>query len=66
MVVAEAIQNILRKENYPKPYEALKSFTRGKAQITQSDIHAFIETLDIDPKVKSHLKSFTPSNYTGK
>ena len=66
MVVAEAIQNVLRKENYPKPYEALKSFTRGKSQINQSDIHTFIDALDIDAEIKNHLKTFTPFNYTGK
>lgn len=66
MVVAEAIQNVLRKENYPKPYEALKSFTRGKSHIDQSDIHTFIDALDIDAKIKNHLKTFTPFNYTGK
>lgn len=66
MVVAEAIQNVLRKENYPAPYEALKDFTRGKSKIKQDDIHDFIDKLDVSPEIKIHLKSFTPFNYTGK
>jgi adenylosuccinate lyase len=66
MVVAEAIQNVLRKENYPSPYEALKSFTRGKDQITKQDIHNFIDQLEVSKSIREHLKSFTPFNYTGK
>jgi len=65
MVVSEAIQNILRREGYPKPYEALKSLTRGKGQVTQDDIHEFIEELDIDEMVKEELKGITPRNYVG-
>jgi len=64
-VVAEAIQTILRRENYPKPYEALKELTRGKASITRHDIHDFIETLKVTAKVKKELKAITPQNYTG-
>lgn len=64
-VVAEAIQTVLRRENYPKPYEALKSLTRGKASITKQDIHAFIDTLDVSAKLKKELKAITPHNYTG-
>lgn len=66
MVVAEAIQNVLRRENYPKPYEALKSFTRGKTKIGEKEIHDFIDALDITADVKKNLKTFTPFNYTGK
>lgn len=66
MVVAEAIQNVLRRENYPKPYEALKSFTRGKTKIGKKEIHEFIDALDIDAELKKSLKTFTPFNYTGK
>jgi adenylosuccinate lyase len=65
MVVSEAIQNILRREGYPKPYEALKSLTRGKAQVTQEDIHDFIDELDVDEIVKGELKAITPRNYVG-
>lgn len=65
MIVSEAIQNILRREGYPKPYEALKSLTRGKAQVTQDDIHEFIDELDIDEMVKEELKGITPRNYVG-
>lgn len=64
-VVAEAIQTILRRENYPKPYEALKALTRGKTSITKDDIHTFIDTLDVKAKVKKELKKITPHNYTG-
>ena len=64
-VVAEAIQTILRREKYPQPYEALKALTRGKSEISQNDIHLFIDTLDVNTAVKAELKAITPSNYTG-
>ena len=64
-VVAEAIQTVLRRENYPQPYEALKALTRGKASITKQDIHAFIDTLSVNGKIKRELKAITPQNYTG-
>ena len=64
-VVAEAIQTILRRENYPHPYEALKALTRGKESITQADIHSFIETLNVRDEIKSELKAITPHNYVG-
>ncbi len=65
MVVAEAIQNILRREGFDKPYEALLNLTRGKASVTQQDIHEFIESLDIAPITKEELKLITPHNYVG-
>lgn len=65
MVVAEAIQNILRREGFDKPYEALLNLTRGKASVTKDDIHEFIETLEITPIVKEELKVITPQNYVG-
>lgn len=64
-VVAEAIQTILRREGYPKPYEALKELTRTNEKITQSSIHQFIDTLAVDDKVKSELKQASPFNYVG-
>lgn len=64
-VVAEAIQTILRREGYPKPYEALLSLTRTNEKITREKIASFIETLSVDEKLKAELKSITPSNYTG-
>ncbi|HEY9176439.1 MAG TPA: adenylosuccinate lyase [Flavipsychrobacter sp.] len=64
-VVAEAIQTILRRENYPQPYEALKELTRGKASITKEDIQEFIKTLKVSAAVKKELKAITPHNYTG-
>jgi adenylosuccinate lyase len=65
MVVAEAIQTILRREGYPKPYEALKELTRTNAAITQNEIHAFIDTLKVSDVVKEELKKISPHNYTG-
>ena len=65
MVVAEAIQTILRREGYPQPYEALKDLTRGKAQVTRSDIHAFIDGLAVSEAIKAELKRIEPSNYVG-
>ena len=64
-VVAEAIQNILRRENYPKPYEALKDFSRGKGALTQKDFTNFIDGLDVRQVVKNELKAITPFNYVG-
>ena len=64
-VVAEAIQTILRRENYPNPYEALKELTRGKAAIDKDSIHAFIGSLKISAALKKELKAITPENYTG-
>jgi adenylosuccinate lyase len=64
-VVAEAIQTVLRREKYPKPYEALKEFTRGKTGLTQQTIHAFIDGLKITATLKKELKKITPHNYTG-
>lgn len=64
-VVAEAIQTILRREKYPQPYEALKALTRGKSEITQNDIHVFIESLQVSDVIKTELKAISPSNYTG-
>lgn len=65
-VVAEAIQTILRRENYPNPYEALKDLTRGKAAIDKKAIQTFIRSLKIDAAIKKELLAITPSNYTGK
>lgn len=64
-VVAEAIQTILRRENYPNPYEALKELTRTNVQINKTMIHSFIESLDISQKTKKELLEITPFNYTG-
>ncbi len=64
-VVAEAIQTILRRENYAEPYEALKELTRGKSAITKTDIHEFIEKLQVNNMVKKELKRISPMNYTG-
>ncbi len=64
-VVAEAIQTILRRENYPNPYEALKELTRGKNAIDKATIHQFISTLKVSAVIKKELKSITPHNYTG-
>ncbi|MGK0390461.1 MAG: adenylosuccinate lyase [Maribacter sp.] len=64
-VVAEAIQNILRREGYPKPYEALKELTRGKASIEEQDIKSFIELLSVTEAIKDELRAITPWNYVG-
>jgi adenylosuccinate lyase len=64
-VVAEAIQTILRREGYPKPYEALKELTRKNEKVTQSSISEFIDTLEISDEIKASLKKINPFNYTG-
>lgn len=65
MVVAEAIQTILRREGFDKPYEMLKDLTRTNEQITQETIHTFIDGLNTSEKVKNELKAISPFNYTG-
>ena len=64
-VVAEAIQTILRRINYPKPYEALKELTRTNSKIDKNSIKKFIDSLDISEEIKSELKNITPENFTG-
>ena len=65
-VVAEALQTILRREQYPKPYEALKQLTRGAEKMDKETIHRFINTLDVSDNIKNELKKITPQNYVGK
>jgi len=64
-VVSEAIQTILRRESYPKPYEALKELTRTNEKITHDSISRFIETLDVSEKIREELRAITPFNYLG-
>jgi adenylosuccinate lyase len=64
-VVAEALQTVLRREGYPKPYEALKELTRTNAVVTRESIAAFIDTLNVSEEVKKELKTISPDNYTG-
>ena len=64
-VVAEALQTILRRENYPNPYETLKALTRTGEAITHETIAAFIEGLDVNESVKEEMRAITPMTYTG-
>ena len=64
-VVAEGIQTVLRREGYPKPYEALKALTRTNTHITSESIREFIATLDVSESVREELRRITPSTYTG-
>ncbi|WP_027419289.1 adenylosuccinate lyase [Crocinitomix catalasitica] len=64
-VVAEAIQTILRREGYPKPYEALKGLTRTNTSITADSIAEFISTLDVSDAIKAELNEINPQNFTG-
>ncbi|MBL6448027.1 adenylosuccinate lyase [Fulvivirga sp. 29W222] len=64
-VVAEAIQTILRREGYPKPYEALKELTRKNEKVTEESIKSFIDTLNVSDSIKEELKVISPFNYTG-
>lgn len=64
-VVAEAIQTILRRENYPNPYETLKALTRTGSVINHETIAGFIETLNVREEVKEELRAITPMTYTG-
>lgn len=65
MVVAEAIQTVLRREGVDKPYELLKDLTRGTERVTSEVMNAFIEGLSVEDSVKNELKRFTPHNYLG-
>jgi adenylosuccinate lyase len=65
VVLAEAIQTILRREGFENPYEMLKDLTRGKARVTLDDIRAFIENLKVSPSVKMELLALDPATYTG-
>lgn len=64
-VCAEAIQTILRREGYPKPYEALKALTRTNEGVTEKSLHDFIEQLEVSEEVRNELRRITPHNYTG-
>lgn len=64
-VVAEAIQTILRRENYPQPYEALKALTRNNSVLNKDSIHTFIDSLKVSSAIKKELKKITPHNYIG-
>lgn len=64
-VVAEAIQTILRREGYPKPYEALKALTRTNTTINAEAISTFVKDLNVSDEVKAELMAVTPHNYTG-
>jgi adenylosuccinate lyase len=65
VVVAEGIQTVLRRENYPAPYEALKNLTRTNEVITQKSMEEFIDALQVSTELKVELKKITPYNYTG-
>jgi adenylosuccinate lyase len=64
-VVAEALQTILRRENYPHPYEALKNLTRVNSVINKASLHLFIDQLEVSDEVKNEMKGISPQNYTG-
>jgi len=64
-VVAEALQTILRREGYPKPYEALLDLTRTNTTIGPETIRTFIDGLDVTDEIKAELRKITPANYTG-
>ena len=64
-VVAEAMQTILRREGYPKPYETLKQLTRTNEVVDAQRIAEFVDSLNVSPEVKAQLKAITPQNYTG-
>ena len=64
-VVAEGIQTVLRREGYPKPYQALKALTRTNTHVTAESIAEFIATLDVSEEVKQELRALSPQTYTG-
>jgi adenylosuccinate lyase len=64
-VVAEAIQTVLRREGFPKPYEALKGLTRKNELVTKKSVHEFIDSLSVSEDLKTELKAISPQNFTG-
>ena len=66
IVCAEAIQNILRREGYPKPYEALKALTRGRTHFNEQILHEFIDGLEVSDAIKVELKEIRPETYVGR
>tara|TARA_B100000941_G_scaffold172875_1_gene123263 strand:- start:338 stop:862 length:525 start_codon:yes stop_codon:yes gene_type:complete len=65
IVIAEAIQTILRREGYKNPYEKIKELTRNNKKITKNDLLVFINRLDVSKQIKKELKNISPKNYTG-
>jgi adenylosuccinate lyase len=68
IVVSEAIQTVLRREGFEKPYELLKDLTRKEnigATITQQAMNTFIDGLSIRSELKEELKTITPFNFSG-
>jgi adenylosuccinate lyase len=64
-VVAEAIQTVLRREGFEKPYEALKGLTRKNEKVSMESVHAFIDELPVSDSIKAELKQISPDNYVG-
>jgi len=64
-VIAEAIQTVLKREGYEKPYELLKAFSRGKGKLSKEDFDQFIDVLDASDELKNELRAITPYNYIG-
>jgi adenylosuccinate lyase len=65
VILAEAIQTILRRENFKNPYETLKDLTRGKKSVTKQELHEFIASLDVEQSVKQELMDLSPFSYIG-
>ena len=65
IVIAEAIQTILRREGFKNPYEKIKELTRNNKKITKTDLLVFINGLDVSKQIKKELKNISPKNYTG-
>ena len=65
IVVSEAIQTILRREGYNRPYEIMKELTRNNQKIDKKSIHKFIDKLKVSETIKKELKQISPYNYTG-
>ena len=63
-VLAEPIQTVMRRYGIEKPYEKLKELSRGH-KLTEADVKAFINTLEIPQEAKDQLISLTPMTYIG-
>lgn len=66
VVISEAIQTVLRRIQYPKPYEAVKELTRtGGAKINSETLFKWVDGLNVSDEIKQELKSISPQTYIG-
>src|ERR1051325_3513310 len=63
-VLAEAVQQVMRRHGVPEAYEKLKDMTRGR-RLDRAQLAAFVKALAIPDDAKKRLLALTPGKYTG-